>query len=140
MVVETLKLGELCSCEARYTLEKHEGGHALFFGRCPHLHGSNIANITDIDARRLTEAIQALNNARSVIVAARKYLDSHNDHNVIFMECSPYPGYLPFHSFRVKFTKDRKALADLVGHRLPEDKPCEEATDLATKLDNHSHA
>lgn len=41
------KLLEPCTCEARYTIEPHGEGYALYHGRCVHRHGYNLAYITE---------------------------------------------------------------------------------------------
>lgn len=40
-------LFEPCKCEAKYTIEPHGDGYALYYGRCNHRHGYNLAYITD---------------------------------------------------------------------------------------------
>lgn len=35
-----------CNCEAKYTIEPHDEEYALFYGRCDHHHGYNLAYIT----------------------------------------------------------------------------------------------
>jgi hypothetical protein len=36
-----------CACEARYTIEPHGDGYALYYERCAHRHGYNLAYITE---------------------------------------------------------------------------------------------
>jgi len=36
-----------CDCESRYTVELHGEGYALYYDRCPHRHGYNLAYITE---------------------------------------------------------------------------------------------
>lgn len=36
-----------CDCEARYTIEPHGEGYALYYGRCPHRHGYNLVNMVE---------------------------------------------------------------------------------------------
>lgn len=41
------KLLEPCKCEARYTIEPHGEGYALYYGRCVHRHGYNLINMVE---------------------------------------------------------------------------------------------
>ena len=41
------KLLEPCKCEARYTIEPHGEGYALYYGRCVHRHGYNLVNMVE---------------------------------------------------------------------------------------------
>ena len=41
------KLLEPCKCEARYTIEPHGDGYALYYGRCNHRHGDNLINMVE---------------------------------------------------------------------------------------------
>lgn len=36
-----------CSCEAYYSIEPHGDGYALYYGRCNHCHGYNLANMVE---------------------------------------------------------------------------------------------
>lgn len=36
-----------CTCEARYTIEPHGSGYALYYGRCVHRHGYNLINMVE---------------------------------------------------------------------------------------------
>lgn len=36
-----------CKCEVKYTIERHGKGYALYYGRCNHRHGYNLANIVE---------------------------------------------------------------------------------------------
>lgn len=36
-----------CECEARYTIEPHGNGYALYYGRCGHRHGYNLINMVE---------------------------------------------------------------------------------------------
>ena len=38
---------EVCSCKPAYSIEPHGDAHALYFGRCDHLHGYNLCRITE---------------------------------------------------------------------------------------------
>jgi hypothetical protein len=40
-------LFESCKCEAKYTIERHGAGYALYHGRCGHRHGYNLANMVE---------------------------------------------------------------------------------------------
>lgn len=36
-----------CTCAARYTIEPHGEGYALYYGRCGHRHGWNLINMLE---------------------------------------------------------------------------------------------
>lgn len=36
-----------CTCEARYSISPHGDGYALYYGRCGHRHGYNLANMVE---------------------------------------------------------------------------------------------
>ena len=36
-----------CKCEARYTIEPHGDGYALYHRRCVHRHGYNLINMVE---------------------------------------------------------------------------------------------
>ena len=36
-----------CNCEQKYSIEPHGKGWAIYWGRCEHRHGANIAHITE---------------------------------------------------------------------------------------------
>jgi hypothetical protein len=40
-------LFEPCTCEAKYTIEPHGRGYALYHGRCNHRHGYNLINMIE---------------------------------------------------------------------------------------------
>ena len=40
-------LFEPCTCEAKYTIELHGEGYALYYGRCRHRHGYNLINMVE---------------------------------------------------------------------------------------------
>lgn len=42
-----LALFEQCKCEAKYTIELHGPGYALYYGRCGHRHGYNLVNLIE---------------------------------------------------------------------------------------------
>lgn len=35
-----------CRCSEKYSIERHGDGHAIYFGRCGHKHGANLAYLT----------------------------------------------------------------------------------------------
>lgn len=37
----------ICECEAKYTIEPHGEGYALYYGRCNHRHGYNLVYLTE---------------------------------------------------------------------------------------------
>ena len=37
----------VCKCESSYSIETHGNAYALYFGRCKHLHGYNLAKISE---------------------------------------------------------------------------------------------
>jgi hypothetical protein len=50
-----------CTCEARYTIEPHGDGYALYYGRCSHRHGYNLINMVEpafnFEARHIEKLI-----------------------------------------------------------------------------------
>lgn len=36
-----------CECEVKYSIEPHGDGYALYYGRCNHRHGYNLANMVE---------------------------------------------------------------------------------------------
>ena len=36
-----------CTCEAKFTIEPHGDGYALYYGRCGHRHGYNLINMLE---------------------------------------------------------------------------------------------
>jgi hypothetical protein len=36
-----------CECEVKFTIEPHGDGYALYYSRCNHMHGYNLANIIE---------------------------------------------------------------------------------------------
>lgn len=50
----------VCGCNDEYTFEEHGQGYALYFGRCPHRHGYNIANIESMDMEKFDEMLTLL--------------------------------------------------------------------------------
>ncbi len=51
---------EICDCESTYSIEKHGDYYALYFGRCGHRHGYNLAKISDISYNCEIEEIERL--------------------------------------------------------------------------------
>jgi hypothetical protein len=52
-----------CRCEDMYSIEPHGKGYAIYFGRCPHKHGYNLAHLTEISREDMIQFIEfALNN------------------------------------------------------------------------------
>lgn len=51
----------LCECEETYSIEKHGDGHVIYYGRCPHKHGYNLATLTELsyncDISRLEDCL-----------------------------------------------------------------------------------
>lgn len=41
-----ITIGE-CTCEAKYSIEPHGEGYALYYGRCTHMHGYNLVNLVE---------------------------------------------------------------------------------------------
>lgn len=42
-----------CHCKDRYSIEAHGKGYAIYWGRCRHRHGANIALITGCNRKDL---------------------------------------------------------------------------------------
>lgn len=36
-----------CTCESKYTISQHGEGYALYYDRCDHRHGYNLANLVE---------------------------------------------------------------------------------------------
>jgi hypothetical protein len=54
-----------CNCKDKYSIEKHGDAYALYFGRCDHKHGYNLAKISDLALNcDLKEIERLLNNAK----------------------------------------------------------------------------
>lgn len=64
-----------CDCEHKYTIEQHETGHALYFGRCNHRHGYNLANIIEPAWNFNPEFVEKLINLGNKV-----YLDEYYKH------------------------------------------------------------
>ena len=44
-----------CHCKDRYSIEPHGDGYAIYWGRCQHRHGANIAHLTECNRKDLIE-------------------------------------------------------------------------------------
>jgi len=51
----------VCNCRDLYSLEPHGKGYALYFAKCEHRHGYNIANITEPDFHMLNAMLGKFN-------------------------------------------------------------------------------
>ena len=47
VMTEWEELLKPCKCPARYTIEPHGDGYALYYGRCGHRHGYNLINMLE---------------------------------------------------------------------------------------------
>lgn len=56
----------ICKCPEIYSIETHGNGWALYFGRCNHRHGWNLANMTEIDFSRWQIVLNKLNSPKKV--------------------------------------------------------------------------
>lgn len=57
-------IGGACECEPAYSIESHgpQGEvYALYYGRCNHKHGLNLATISDVETDDLIKIEDALN-------------------------------------------------------------------------------
>ena len=54
-------LPTICECKDRYSIEQHGNGYALYFGRCQHRHGYNLAHITETSPDVIKRIETALN-------------------------------------------------------------------------------
>ncbi len=52
---------EICDCIQTYSIEEHGKNHVIFYGRCPHRHGLNLATLTEIawncEVKKLEECL-----------------------------------------------------------------------------------
>jgi hypothetical protein len=55
-----------CQCEKKYTIEVHGDGFVLYYGRCPHEHGYNLATIMESAPDFRTKLVDALNKADGI--------------------------------------------------------------------------
>ena len=51
-----------CHCDSKYSIEPHGKGWALYFGRCNHNHGFNLAHITEANPETLDFIVKVLND------------------------------------------------------------------------------
>ena len=56
----------ICDCENKYSIELHGYDFALYFGRCGHKHGYNLAKISDCSHNFEPEEIERLLNRTDV--------------------------------------------------------------------------
>jgi len=55
---------EICDCESNYSIEPHGENYVLYFGRCNHRHGYNLAALSELsDNCELNEIERLLNRA-----------------------------------------------------------------------------
>lgn len=69
-----LKLLE-CKCEAKFTIEPHGDGYALYYGRCNHRHGYNLVNMVEPAFNFDPDHIEKLIN-----LGNKKYWDEYPTH------------------------------------------------------------
>ncbi|MFT5760522.1 MAG: hypothetical protein ACI9LM_005309 [Alteromonadaceae bacterium] len=53
---------KICDCISKYSIEPHGYAHALYFGRCNHKHGYNLAKISECSDNCELEEIERLLN------------------------------------------------------------------------------
>lgn len=55
---------EPCQCNDRFSIEPHGDAYAVFYGRCPHKHGYNFMQISEVafNAPGMKEMENALNS------------------------------------------------------------------------------
>lgn len=53
---------DICDCNYEYSIEPHGDSYALYFGRCSHQHGYNLARISDCSHNCELEEIERLLN------------------------------------------------------------------------------
>lgn len=53
---------EICDCEYKYSIEPHGDAYALYFGRCPHRHGYNLARLSELSFNCEIEELERLLN------------------------------------------------------------------------------
>ena len=39
---------EICDCKQKFTIELHGKNHVIYFGRCSHQHGLNLATLSEL--------------------------------------------------------------------------------------------
>ena len=57
---------EICDCESTYSIEPHGANYALYFGRCNHRHGYNLATLSELSHNFELEEIERLLNRADV--------------------------------------------------------------------------
>jgi hypothetical protein len=53
-----------CRCESKYSIEPHGDGHAIYWGRCNHRHGANVARLTECGRDDIIKFFEAQLNRR----------------------------------------------------------------------------
>lgn len=51
----------MCNCKDRYTIEPHGNGYAIYWARCDHRHGYNLANFVECDMGGLQQLLAVAN-------------------------------------------------------------------------------
>ena len=57
---------EICDCKSVYSIEPHGDAHTLYFGRCNHRHGYNLAKISDLSHNCELKEIERLLNREEI--------------------------------------------------------------------------
>jgi len=55
---------EICDCKSKYSIEPHGDAHALYFGRCGHRHGYNLARMSDFSFNFEPKELERLLNRK----------------------------------------------------------------------------
>lgn len=77
---QAIKAIEECTCPDRYSFESRTGGYVIYFGRCLHRHGYNIATLTRCRRDFPRAIVEVLNRPgaekqrREALEAVRGYL------------------------------------------------------------------
>lgn len=50
-----------CNMENKYSIEPHGDGYAIYYGRCMHKHGYNLAHLTECEEKFIKIIEEALN-------------------------------------------------------------------------------
>jgi len=67
---------EICDCAAKYSIQKHGSDYALYFDRCNHKHGYNLAKISDCSSNcELEELERLLNRPSDKLARARAEIE-----------------------------------------------------------------
>ena len=56
---------EICECDSEYSIEPHGDAYALYFGRCDHQHGYNLAKISELSHNCELDKLEQLLNTRT---------------------------------------------------------------------------